>query len=112
MLYGEEHLVVHVEGEGCEGGMDDQRVALIAVIAWFPGASVGGDVVVGVAMGSDGVPVREAMLTRAAVVAWVGARRGVLMAVAKQCGPTEDRVVFVGADGGVAAVVMPRRGGA
>jgi hypothetical protein len=113
VLFGEDdEMVVHVEGEGMEGGMDDQRVALLATIAWFPGASVGGDIVVGAAMGMDGVPVREAMMSRSAVVAWVGARRGVAMAVARQCNPVEDRIVFVGADGGMTAAIMPRRGNA
>ena len=112
LLYGEDEVVVQSEGEGMEVMVDDQRTVLIAVIAWFPGELVGGDVVVGAAMRSDGAPEREAMSSRAAVVAWIAGRRGVAMAVARQCGATEDRLVFIAADGGVSVAVMPRRGGA
>lgn len=96
------------EGEGSEVRMaEDMRRMLMAAIAWFPGPKVGGDVIV-VAAVDRGVPVRHAVLARAEVVAWVVGLRGQAMALAKQCRPTADRIVFVGVSGGIEAAIMER----
>ena len=44
----------------------------------------------------------------AEVVAWVSGRRGQPMALAKQCRPTADRIVFVGMTGGIEAAEVAR----
>lgn len=108
ILFGEEVLDDRIEGEGIEGWMaEDTRRMLMATIAWFPGPRVAGEVIV-VAAVDRGVPVRHAVLARGEVVAWVSGRRGQPMALAKQCRPTADRIVFVGVSGGIEAAIMER----